>query len=227
MWLKFFLAVSCIGTQVMAAEWKLIQTPMAGVRWYSSESYTLTDGTIRTYLKAEGRNLNVEPFAILIDCKNRRVRDYEAGQFGAEFYKPWSPIKPDSYGEIGFNAFCSNQKQPQYGGDKNSSSSKQKSDLTTATIEKSKETISDSYKFRVVARIKPNITYSGTTDISNSAVVEIRTSPDGTITSQKLVTSSGTNGWDDAVMKAIIKTEILPRDINGTVPSVILVTFSP
>jgi len=78
-----------------------------------------------------------------------------------------------------------------------------------------------------VARIKPNITYFGTTDILNSAVVEIRTSPDGTITSQKLVTSSGANGWDDAVMKAIIKTEILPRDINGSVPSVILVTFSP
>ena len=89
-----------------AAEWTLIESAKNGVRWYSSESFDLPDGTIRTYLKAEGRNINIQPFAILIDCKTRSVRNYVPGTFGSEFYEPWQPIAPDSAGEIAYRTFC-------------------------------------------------------------------------------------------------------------------------
>jgi colicin import membrane protein len=59
------------------------------------------------------------------------------------------------------------------------------------------------------------------------AEVEVRTSPDGTIISRKLTQSSGVKSWDEAVLKAIDKTEVLPRDTDGRVPSPITITFRP
>ena len=51
--------------------------------------------------------------------------------------------------------------------------------------------------------------------------------PDGRITGSKLTKSSGSKVWDDAVLKAIAKTEILPRDVDGRVPPLLLITFRP
>jgi hypothetical protein len=89
-----------------AAQWTLIDSSQPGVRWYSSETYKLSDGTIRTYLKAEGRNLNVAPFAILLDCNKRRARNYVAGDFGTVFFQPWRVISPDSSDEIAYENYC-------------------------------------------------------------------------------------------------------------------------
>lgn len=86
---------------------------------------------------------------------------------------------------------------------------------------------SASYAGRVIARVKPNIVF--TEDISGNptAVVEVRTSPDGTIITRKLTQSSGVKAWDDAVLRAIDKTEVLPRDADGRVPSPLLISFRP
>ena len=86
---------------------------------------------------------------------------------------------------------------------------------------------SASYAGRIRARIKPNITF--TEDIAGNpkAEVEVRTSPDGTILSRKLLSSSGNKSWDEAVLKAIDKTAILPRDEDGRVPPVLEISFRP
>lgn len=83
------------------------------------------------------------------------------------------------------------------------------------------------YGGRIVARIKPNITYTESITGNPSAEVEVRTAPDGTIISRKLTRSSGVKSWDDAVLKAIDKTEVLPRDVDGRVPTALILSFRP
>ena len=86
---------------------------------------------------------------------------------------------------------------------------------------------SSGYAGRIRARIKPNIVF--TEDISTNPVteVDVRTSPDGTIISRKIIKSSGVTSWDEAVLRAIDKTETLPRDTNGQVPASLVISFRP
>ena len=86
---------------------------------------------------------------------------------------------------------------------------------------------SASYAGRIRASIKPNIILLD--DIAGNPVaeVEVRTSPDGTIVSRKLLKSSGEKSWDDAVLKAIDKTATLPKDVDGRVPPVLVISFRP
>ena len=86
---------------------------------------------------------------------------------------------------------------------------------------------SASYAGRIRARIKPNITFTEDVAGNPKAEVEVRTSPDGTIISRKLLSSSGNKAWDEAVLKAIDKTATLPRDEDGRVPSVLEISFRP
>jgi TonB family protein len=51
--------------------------------------------------------------------------------------------------------------------------------------------------------------------------------PDGTIVGVKVVRSSGFKSWDDAVVKALTKTETLPRDTDGRVPATLVISFRP
>ena len=83
------------------------------------------------------------------------------------------------------------------------------------------------YGGRIRARIKPNITFTGTISGNPLAEVEVRTSPDGTIISRRLTKPSGVKSWDDAVLAAIDKTEVLPRDVDGQVPSTLVISFRP
>jgi colicin import membrane protein len=86
---------------------------------------------------------------------------------------------------------------------------------------------SASYAGRIRARIKPNITFTEDVAGNPKAEVEVRTSPDGTILSRKLLSSSGNKSWDEAVLKAIDKTVTLPRDEDGRVPPVLEISFRP
>jgi len=86
---------------------------------------------------------------------------------------------------------------------------------------------SSSYAGRIRARIKPNIVFADELSANPSAEVEVRTSPDGTIVGRKLLKSSGVRSWDEAVLKAIDKTEVLPRDVDGLVPPLLVITFRP
>lgn len=86
---------------------------------------------------------------------------------------------------------------------------------------------SSSYGGRVSAKVKPNIVFTEDLAGNPTADVEVRTAPDGTIVSRKLLKSSGSKAWDEAVLKAIDKTEMLPRDTDGRVPSVMVISFRP
>ncbi len=86
---------------------------------------------------------------------------------------------------------------------------------------------SSSYAGRIKARIKPNIVFTDSVSGNPHATVEVRCASDGTITSRKLVRSSGNDAWDDAVLRAIDKTETLPRDTDGRVPPIMQIEFKP
>ena len=86
---------------------------------------------------------------------------------------------------------------------------------------------SSGYAGRIKARIKPNIVLTGPLDGNPLAVVEVRAAPDGTIVGRKLVTSSGSAVWDETVLRAIDKTEVLPKDVDGRVPSPFKIEFRP
>jgi colicin import membrane protein len=86
---------------------------------------------------------------------------------------------------------------------------------------------SATYAGRLVGRIKPNITYPGDMVGNPRAEVEVRVAPDGAIQSRRILQSSGNKAWDDAVLRAIDKTEILPKDTDGRVPPVIVLGFRP
>ena len=86
---------------------------------------------------------------------------------------------------------------------------------------------SASYAGKLIARIKPNILLTETVAGNPAADVEVRASPTGTILSRRLVKSSGNKDWDDAVLRAIDRTGELPRDVDGRVPPVLVITFTP
>ena len=68
-----------------------------------------------------------------------------------------------------------------------------------------------------------------TDDITGNpkAEIEVRTTLDGSIVSQRLVKSSGDQAWDDAAIKAVIRTGTLPRDIDGKVPTPMILEIRP
>lgn len=83
------------------------------------------------------------------------------------------------------------------------------------------------YAGRVAARIKPNVVFTDVAPGNPRAEVEVRTSPDGSIVSRRLVKSSGNPDWDEAVLRAIDRTATLPKDTNGTVPSPLVIGLRP
>jgi colicin import membrane protein len=86
---------------------------------------------------------------------------------------------------------------------------------------------SASYAGRIIARVRPNIVLTATVPPGLRAEVEVRAAPDGAIVGRRIVKASGNKDWDDAVLRAIDRTEVLPRDVDGRVPSPILIVFSP
>jgi colicin import membrane protein len=86
---------------------------------------------------------------------------------------------------------------------------------------------SASYAGRIRARIKPNIAFNDDVDGNPKAEVEVRVGTDGTILSRKLIQASGNKAWDEAVLKAIDKTGNLPRDTDGQVQPVMVISFRP
>jgi len=86
---------------------------------------------------------------------------------------------------------------------------------------------SSSYAGRIAARIKPNIVFTDVISGNPEARVELRVAPDGTIVGRRLMESSGVKAWDEAVLRAIDKTEVLPRDTDGRVVPQFEIRFRP
>jgi colicin import membrane protein len=59
------------------------------------------------------------------------------------------------------------------------------------------------------------------------AEVAVKVAPDGTILSRRIVQTSGNKAWDEAVLRAIDKTEMFPKDTDGRVPPEIVLGFRP
>ena len=86
---------------------------------------------------------------------------------------------------------------------------------------------SPGYGSRVAARIKPNVVFTDAISGNPLAVIEVRTQPDGTITSHRLTKSSGNPAWDEAALRAINRTGSLPRDTDGKVPPFLTIEMRP
>lgn len=84
------------------------------------------------------------------------------------------------------------------------------------------------YSQRLAALFKRNISFPNPEAISGNpkAIVEVRVSPSGAIIGSRLTKSSGVPAWDDAVLRAVEKTERIPAD-NGRYPSVFPAEFGP
>jgi colicin import membrane protein len=77
------------------------------------------------------------------------------------------------------------------------------------------------YAGRLRAYLKPKLVYTGRNIGSAPAVVRVRVAPDGTIVSRELIKSSGQADWDQAVLDAIDRAGVVPRDTDNRVPPVI------
>lgn len=81
------------------------------------------------------------------------------------------------------------------------------------------------YAGRIIAKVKPNIVFGDDPPGNPSAEVEVRAAADGTIVGRRLVKASGMKDWDEAVLRAIDRTETLPKDVDGRVPPTIVIAF--
>ncbi len=97
---------------------------------------------------------------------------------------------------------------------------------STSTAARS-TSISTEYGGRIRARIKPNIVFNDDAPGNPAAEVLVGVAPTGKIVSRRLTKSSGNKAWDDAVLRAIDRTDMLPRDIDGTIPPSIELVFRP
>lgn len=83
------------------------------------------------------------------------------------------------------------------------------------------------YGGKVRAAVKPNVIFSDDISGNPKAEIEVRTTLDGSIISQRLLKSSGNKAWDDAAIKAVIRTGTLPRDTDGRVPTPMILEMRP
>jgi len=78
---------------------------------------------------------------------------------------------------------------------------------------------SANYAAKINARIRPHIRHPQEVPGNPPVVIEVTTSPDGTIVGQRIIKSSGNSAWDESAVRAIIATGSLPRNEEGRVPS--------
>ena len=88
---------------------------------------------------------------------------------------------------------------------------------------------SANYQSKLAALFKRNITFSNPQSISGNpkAIVQVKASSTGLIMSSRLSKSSGVPAWDEAVLRAVEKTERIPLDENGRIVSDFPVEFGP
>lgn len=83
------------------------------------------------------------------------------------------------------------------------------------------------YAGRIKGKIRPLIIYADDGGANPTAEVQVALAPDGRILGSKVLKASGDGDWDRAVLRAIEKAETLPRDVDGRVPPLLILTFRP
>lgn len=72
---------------------------------------------------------------------------------------------------------------------------------------------SSGYAGLIKGRVRPNLVFPGALSGNPQVSVEVRLAPDGTVLGRpRVLKSSGSKEWDEAVVRAFEKTEVLPRD---------------
>lgn len=82
---------------------------------------------------------------------------------------------------------------------------------------------SASYGGKVQAAVRPNVVFTDEIVGNPVAKIEVRLTLDGTVISQQLIKSSGNKAWDDAAIKAIIRTATMPKDADGRIPETTMI----
>ena len=84
------------------------------------------------------------------------------------------------------------------------------------------------YLGRIKARIKANMSFPDTLAGNPAVEIEVRLTAEGRIIQpSRVVKPSGAREWDEAVLRAIAKTDMLPRDEAGKVPAVMIIVYRP
>jgi len=87
---------------------------------------------------------------------------------------------------------------------------------------------STTYSAIARAAVIPNVVFTEAFDGNPLTKVEVRLQSNGTIISSKIVQPSGNTNWDNAVLNAVRKTGVMPKDVDGTLPDTILILeFKP
>lgn len=81
------------------------------------------------------------------------------------------------------------------------------------------------YEGRIMAIIKRNWVFTREITGNLVCVVEVTTSADGRIIKSRISESSGNSAWDEASLRAMEKTEIIPKDVDGRLHSPYLIKF--
>ncbi len=88
---------------------------------------------------------------------------------------------------------------------------------------------SGGYAARIAAAVRPNVVYPNASTVPGNPTAEFTVSlaPDGTILNAVLTTQSGFPDWDAAAQAGLLKTERLPRDIDGRIFPRLVVVMQP
>ena len=86
---------------------------------------------------------------------------------------------------------------------------------------------SQQYGAHLRAVIKPNIVLTQAINGNPVATVEVHCSPDGRIIATRLLQSSGDAVWDEVVLQALQRTEVLPADEHGRIPQPLTLDLRP
>jgi colicin import membrane protein len=76
-------------------------------------------------------------------------------------------------------------------------------------------------------RNRQDIVFADKVPGNPAAEVEVSATASGSIIARRLRKSSGNKEWDEAVLRAIDRTGTLPRDVDGRVPTNIVISFRP
>jgi len=82
---------------------------------------------------------------------------------------------------------------------------------------------SATYGAIVRAAVMPNIVFTQEIQGNPTSRVEVRVTLDGAIISTRMIQSSGNKAWDDAAINAIIRTRVMPKDVDGKIPDTTLI----
>jgi len=82
---------------------------------------------------------------------------------------------------------------------------------------------------KVTKKVKPLIVFNAESVSGNpAAVIKVELAPDGAILSTSILTSSGIEAWDRAVLLALSRAQSLPKDDSGKIPQrQVKLTFKP